>query len=146
MYGRTVLPPALTPDLRFPAVPPSTDPPFAFDRLGVRVPAVFVSPCIKAGTVIKTPFDHCSIVATVRKLFCLDKTPFNWREAQAATFDDVLNLPADQVRTERLVLPNPVVSPPLTGAATAKVPPAVRKRDGLDEPRSCASGLSRSAE
>ena len=126
-----VLPPTLTPDLALPAVPPSTDPPFAFDRLGVRVPAVFVSPRVKAGTIIKQPFDHCSIVATVRKLFCLDKTPFNWREAQAATFDDVLNLSASQVRTDRIQLPNPVVSPPQVAPAVSRVSPAVRKPTDL---------------
>ncbi len=81
---------------------------------------------IKAGTIIHTPFEHCSIVATVRKLFCIDKMPFNWREAQAATFDDVLNLASDQVRQEKIVLPNPVVSPPLAGAAAAIMPPAMR--------------------
>jgi phospholipase C len=124
-----VLPPALQPDPAFPAVPASADPPFAFDRLGVRVPAVFVSPYIKPGTIITQQFDHCSIVATVRKLFCLDKTPFNWREAQAATFDGILNLPDDQVRTDRVVLPDPVVSPPAT--ATAKIPPAIRKPTDL---------------
>lgn len=92
-------PPApLTPDLNYPPVPVSTDPPFAFDRLGVRVPAVFVSPLISRRTIISRQFDHCSIVATVRKLFCLDKTPFNWREAQAATFDDILNLDPANIR------------------------------------------------
>jgi phospholipase C len=125
------LPPRLTPDPQFPPVPASTDPPFAFDRLGVRVPAVFVSPYIKAGTIITQQFDHCSIVATVRKLFCIDKAPFNWREAQAATFDEILNLPTDQVRKDRVVLPNPVVSPPLAGAARAKIPPAIRKPTDL---------------
>jgi phospholipase C len=125
-----VLPPTLKPDSKFPAVPPSTDPPFAFDRLGVRVPAVFVSPYFKPGTIISQPFDHCSIVATVRKLFCLDKNPFNWREAQAATFDQILNLSDGEVRTDRVVLPDPVVSPP-SGAATARIPPTVRKPTDL---------------
>jgi len=46
----------------------------------------------------------------VRKLFCLDKTPFNWREAQAATFDDIANLSDDQIRTDMVVLPAPVDS------------------------------------
>src|SRR5262249_42884315 len=41
-----ITPPVLTPEPNVPAVPPSQDPPFAFDRLGVRVPAVFVSPRI----------------------------------------------------------------------------------------------------
>jgi len=105
-----VYPPTLTPDPQLPAVPPAVDPPFAFDRLGIRVPAVFVSPRIKAGTILHQQFDHCSIVATVRKLFCLDKTPFNWREAQATTFDDIFNLSEAEIRTDNVVLPAPVVS------------------------------------
>lgn len=56
-------------------VAPSTDTegdPFHFDRLGVRVPAILVSPWIKAGTVIPGPedpaghiFEHACIPATV---------------------------------------------------------------------------------
>lgn len=106
-----VPPPTLTPDPDYPAVPPSINPSFHFNRLGVRVPAVFVSPLIRQGTIINRQFDHCSIVATVRKLFCLDKRQFNWREAQAATFDDVLNLTPANIRTDEVVLPPPFVSP-----------------------------------
>jgi len=95
----------------------------------VRVPAVFVSPHLEPGTIITRQFDHCSIVATVRKMFCADKTPFNWREAQAATFDDILN--RDQARIDRVVPPNPVVSPPPAAAAAARVPPANRKPTDL---------------
>jgi phospholipase C len=86
-----VAPPTLVPDAGAP-VPPSTDPPFDFTRLGVRVPAVLVSPFIDP-TIVHTQFDHCSIVSTVRKLFCdaTHQTPFNWRETAAATFDTVLN-------------------------------------------------------
>lgn len=61
-------------------VPPLATPPdgptpdgFAFDQFGVRVPAVVVSPYIVPGSVIRptgaTPFDHTSILATLRKLF-----------------------------------------------------------------------------
>jgi len=138
-----VYPPPLVPNPALGDVPPSKDPPFAFDRLGVRVPAVFVSPYLTPGTIITQPFDHCSIVATVRKLFCLDKTPFNWREAQAATFENVLNLPPDQVRTDRVELPPPVVAAPPSDPAPApdaafalatakpKVPPPVHKPTDL---------------
>jgi len=105
-----VPPPALTPDPNYPQVHPSTNPSIQFDRLGVRVPAVFVSPLIKRGTIITQQFDHCSIVATVRNIFCLDKTPFNWREAHAATFDNILNLSPANIRTEHVVLPAPFVS------------------------------------
>lgn len=47
--------------------PPATVPPdentseYAFDRLGVRVPAILVSPWVERG-VCKTPFDHTSIL------------------------------------------------------------------------------------
>jgi phospholipase C len=105
-----VTPPTLINKTHYPDFPPTKDFGFRFDRLGVRVPAVFVSPRIKAGTILPQQFDHCSIVATVRKLFCLDQTPFNWREAQATTFDEIANLTDDQIRTDNVVLPAPVVS------------------------------------
>jgi phospholipase C len=105
-----IAPPNLAPDPRYPPVPASKNPSFQFDRLGLRVPAVFVSPLIKARTIITQQFDHCSIVATVRKLFCLDQTPFNWREAQAATFDGILNLAPADIRTDTVLLPSPFVS------------------------------------
>ncbi len=58
--------------------PPTCTPPFAgqlspegfqFDRLGVRVPAVIVSPCIERGAVDTTKYDHSSICATLERLF-----------------------------------------------------------------------------
>lgn len=42
---------------------------FAFDMLGVRVPAVIVSPFIKKGALDQRVFDHSSIVATLQDLF-----------------------------------------------------------------------------
>ena len=60
-----------------PATPPGGPAPngFAFDYFGVRVPAVIVSPYVSAGSVIRpagvTPFDHTSIIATLRRLFGL---------------------------------------------------------------------------
>jgi phospholipase C len=59
------------------ATPPHAAPPyelesgFEFDRFGVRVPAVFISPYIEEGTVVRagadggTPFDHTSIIRTI---------------------------------------------------------------------------------
>ncbi len=48
---------------------------FQFDRFGVRVPAVLISPWIQAGTVHRTtgdvPFDHTSILATLEEMFDL---------------------------------------------------------------------------
>jgi len=71
--------------------PPQAAPPdgaqgpggFAFDRYGVRVPAVIVSPYVRPGSIVRAaaagmafdappyPFDHTSIIATLRRLFVL---------------------------------------------------------------------------
>jgi phospholipase C len=78
-----VVPPACTPD----ATPASaqdtcTGAPFAFDRFGVRVPAVLVSPWVQKGTVVRGPyeqngrkFEHASIPATVMKFLLRDSDP-----------------------------------------------------------------------
>ncbi len=67
---------------------------FAFDRLGVRVPAVLVSPYIEAGTVISdTVFDHASLAATARKVFLgagWRDTFLTQRDKAANTFEGVL--------------------------------------------------------
>jgi phospholipase C len=50
--------------------PPGQDG-FLFNRFGLRVPTVLVSPWVEAGTICRpsgsTPFDHTSIIATVRR-------------------------------------------------------------------------------
>jgi len=114
-----VVPPAVAPspaNAGLPDVPPSSSPKFDFRRLGVRVPAVFVSPRIPRNTVINDQdYEHCSIVATVRKLFCGGnaKNPFNWREAQSPTFENLLTL--DALRQD-VTLPTPVAAAPVTSA------------------------------
>jgi len=67
---------------------------FKFDRLGVRVPAVAVSPWIQQGTVIDKLFDHASIPATVTQAFIANPGAANRsnREKNANTFLDVMNL------------------------------------------------------
>ncbi|KAJ6804452.1 putative non-specific phospholipase C4 [Iris pallida] len=70
---------------------------FKFDRLGVRVPAIFISPWIEAGTVVHRPsgpypsseFEHSSIPATVKKIFNL-KNFLTKRDEWAGTIDTVL--------------------------------------------------------
>lgn len=76
---------------------------FAFNRYGVRVPAVLVSPYISPGTILRAPpnraapelpvypFDHSSIIATLRKCFRLGG-PLTARDAAAPDLDDVLDL------------------------------------------------------
>jgi hypothetical protein len=104
-----------------PGVTPSPDPPFDFTRLGVRVPVVFISQCIPPNTVLNDrDYEHSSVVATVRKLFCPGSKPLTWREAQASTFDDVLTLTGDAIRTDVVKLPNPAVSQGIQIQATAE--------------------------
>jgi phospholipase C len=47
------------------------NPPFEFDRYGIRVPAVIVSPWVKPGFVSNAVFDHASVVRTVFDLLGL---------------------------------------------------------------------------
>ncbi len=68
---------------------------FQFNRFGVRVPTVLISPWIEEGTVAraegKTPFDHTSVLATIRECFDLDG-PLTERDAHAPDVGCVLTL------------------------------------------------------
>jgi phospholipase C len=71
--------------------------PFNFDRYGVRVPAVLVSPFIHQGTVLRPPsgsppFDHTSIIKTLRHCFGLGDAPISRREAAAPHVGGALTL------------------------------------------------------
>ncbi|MCB9155891.1 MAG: phosphoesterase [Caldilineaceae bacterium] len=60
--------------------PISRDKRFHFDRFGVRVPAIVVSSYVKPGTVFRAeagqpPYDHTSILATLREWKQLDADP-----------------------------------------------------------------------
>lgn len=71
---------------------------FKFDRLGVRVPTVMVSPWIKKGTVISRPkgpaanseFEHSSIPSSIKKMFNLSSNFLTHRDAWAGTFEQVV--------------------------------------------------------
>lgn len=67
---------------------------FDFTMLGVRVPAVVVSPHVRPGTVSAEVRDHASIPATLRGLFAPDAEPLGRRDAWAPPFHSLLNLPA----------------------------------------------------
>ena len=89
-----VPPPACTPD-GFVAQPQNTQTgkPFLFDRLGVRVPAILISPWIPKGTVVDgRVFEHASIPATVTKFFLQSFAERSVREKSAQTFLDLLTL------------------------------------------------------
>jgi phospholipase C len=80
---------------------------FLFDQLGVRVPAVIVSPLIPRNIIDGTIYDHTSLLATVEKIFGL-KSLTN-RDAAANTFDHLLSLTAPRTDTPG-TLPDPAIS------------------------------------
>ncbi|KAK3003683.1 hypothetical protein RJ639_018453, partial [Escallonia herrerae] len=77
---------------------------FKFDRLGVRVPTIVVSPWIEKGTVVHGPkgspsptseYEHSSIPATVKKIFNLTSPFLTKRDEWAGTFEGII-----QTRTQ----------------------------------------------
>lgn len=63
---------------------------FAFGRLGMRVPAILVSPLIEPGRTINTAFDHTSIIKTVINCFDMrdgDGNPATLLAREAASTD-----------------------------------------------------------
>jgi Phosphoesterase family len=60
---------------------------FKFDRLGVRVPALLVSPWVRKGRVDHRVYDHTSLLATVKTLSGLPEF-LTRRDAQANILDD----------------------------------------------------------
>jgi phospholipase C len=83
-------------DTEFVAQPDATQTgqPFNFDRLGVRVPAILISPWVQGGSAIPDEFEHASIPATVTELFVpnFDNSQRSIREATANTFLQYLTL------------------------------------------------------
>jgi phospholipase C len=89
---------------------------FDFTRFGVRVPAVIVSPLIPAGTILRAPggeppFDHTSIIATLRA--CFGIADLGNRDAKAPHVGPALSLA--QPRTDD---PLAGVTPPTAPAPT----------------------------
>jgi phospholipase C len=89
-------PPAATPP-----EPPRPTQRFTFDRFGVRVPAIIVSPYTAAGSVLRAagpvPYDHTSIIKTVRNCFGI-AGPLSARDAAAPDLSAALNAPFDPER------------------------------------------------
>lgn len=81
-----VAPPTATPPQPMPAAGQFG---FGFDRLGVRVPTVLVSPYIEAGTVVNTLFDHTSIIKTITQRWGLPG--LTRRDQIANDLSEVLN-------------------------------------------------------
>lgn len=63
-------------------------PPFNFDRLGLRVPTIVVSPWIQKGMVENRRLQHTSVIKTMTDMFKL-KGPLNKRDESASSFADL---------------------------------------------------------
>jgi len=80
---------------------------FDFTQLGVRVPAIIVSPLIPKGTIDHTIYDHTSVLATLEHIFGV--LPLTERDKQANTLYHLFSRP--QPRTDApLTLPEPALS------------------------------------
>ena len=114
------------PPQAIPPEAPRADQLFHFDRYGVRVPAVVISPYIPAGTVFRAPvnsqpFDHTSVISTVRRCFDLGE-PLTDRDRNAPDLSSILTLADDQLNLGApLVVPAVDRSPELLEKIKADV-------------------------
>jgi phospholipase C len=98
----------------------SSDPSFDFTRLGVRVPAVLISPYIAPGTIDHTVYDHASLIATARRLLIpkVNNSQLTLRDKNANTFEG--NLTLGQARNDKVDLGANLKSQPPTAAELAQ--------------------------
>lgn len=84
---------------------------FAFDRFGVRIPTIAVSPWIEPGTVFRSPtnvpYDHTSVLATLRDWLHIPESKMlkSRRAASAPTLEHLLN--RSEPRAEIPAIPYP---------------------------------------
>jgi phospholipase C len=116
------------------------DPLFFWDRLGIRIPTLLISPWIQRGTIISEPpaaqkptptseYDLTSIMATVRKVLPMLNTtpPLTKRDAWAATFEHAVES----------------LSAPRGDCPTSVIPPGYKtKLDAAEADREAAQPLN----
>jgi phospholipase C len=98
---------------------------FDFTRFGVRVPAVFVSPLIPGGTVLhaptdgRPPFDHTSIIATLRARFGLGA--LGRRDAAAPDVGSILTLQTPRTDDPLATIEPPTAADPILQAGSPPI-------------------------
>jgi phospholipase C len=98
---------------------------FSFDKLGVRVPAIVVSPFVPAGTIDHSLYDHTCILKTTDKLLGLNGLlDLTARVRAADDFTKMLSLSTP--RTEVPVCPSPIAT---AGASRPSSEGAPRSKD-----------------
>jgi phospholipase C len=108
---------------------------FRFDQLGVRVPAVVVSPLIDRGTLDGTVYDHTSLLATLEALFGLK--PLTARDAGASSLLKLLTRSSPRSDAPTQLMPAAVSGftcddEPTAGAAASSPAAASAGGDGAD--------------
>ncbi|TNE54038.1 MAG: hypothetical protein EP338_09105 [Bacteroidetes bacterium] len=94
-------------------VPQKKEKDFEFNRLGVRVPLILVSPLIEEKTLVRSqngaPFDHTSVLATILELMEIPKEQWKLgtRTHRAATFEEAITLTPEQARLN-VQIANPI--------------------------------------
>ena len=100
-------------------------PPFSFDRLGLRVPAVIASPWIPRGRVEHRTLQHASVIKSLTEIFDL-AGPLNQRDAHAASFADLFEqMPAPRPASDmpaRLARPSATAASARVASMVAGVP------------------------
>jgi phospholipase C len=131
----------------FGATPPDTAAPpgdqnFRFDRFGVRVPTVVISPWITAGTVFRSdtsvPYDHTAILATLRDWLTIPDSAMlpSGRIAAAPTLGQLLT--RTEPRTDVPTISAPTAAFAATPATAVpndlqrSLVSGTARRDGLD--------------
>ena len=107
LFDHVAPPAAVNPDKKnWLGDPNSLDPPFDFTRLGVRVPAVLISPYIPAGKIDHKLYDHSSIIATACKLLLkgVPDASLTDRDRAANTFEGNLTLATPRTDTPNFAL------------------------------------------
>lgn len=110
LFDHVAPPRAIAPDSHF-------ENGFTFDRYGVRVPTIFISPLIDKSTIVRSntpgvPFDHTSLLSTLLTWKKIDKSQWNMgkRTDVAPKFDSVLTRTVP--RTDAILGPKKVQSSP----------------------------------
>ncbi len=112
-----------------------TVPSFGFDRLGLRVPTLIVSPWIPKGVVVNRDLQHTSVIKTAVEMFGLDDLK-NERYTSAAPFADLFGqFPNPRPATD---MPSKLTRPSLdqtVSSVVAGIPvdPADEPLDSLTE-------------
>jgi hypothetical protein len=101
---------------------------FLFNRMGVRIPTLLISPWVSKGQIVSAPpdtqkpapnseYELTSIMASARKILGINLPPLTKRDAWAATFENLVNV-LETPRTDcPLHLPE---SPPLALSVEAE--------------------------